>query len=224
MEQDALEVAVQAIEQGAAADVQEALGLPSNGRVITNSLMVRVNQQTEGALRLKADMEDTQFYYEAIIRVCNGTEMQDSEDGWGIPKGKIDTGELLAAFGIGATGLCVASFDIESKQPVGSRSRQGAGKALGNKFTASMGSLVQFVDQNETVHRAAIVSFMLYVPKAKGTNLGVEFGGQTVLLAYVFDSTTVSTHYVVRFCHSNPVPPPKSHSFCVPQHRRSSCP
>ena len=97
------------------------------------------------------------------------------------------------------TGLCVASFDVESKQPVGKRSRQGVSQTLGVKFSAAMGSLVEFVDPENVVHRATILSFALYVPKAKGANMAWMFGGQTVLIAYVFDATCVTTHFVVRF-------------------------
>ena len=179
--------------------VDEAVGLPPNGRIMTNSLIIRVNDQTEGALKLKADTEDTQFYYEAVIRVCSDTEMMDSQDGWGVPKAKIESCELLAAFGTGVTGLCVASFDVESKQPVGKRSRQGVSQTLGVKFSAAMGSLVEFVDPENVVHRATILSFALYVPKAKGTCMVHAFGGQVVLIAYVFDATCVTTPFVVRF-------------------------
>ena len=217
MEQGRLEAAVKAIGAEEAEDLHKAIGLPGNARVITNLLMLRVDNATDGALTLKADMENTQFYFEAIIRVCSETATPDPADGWGMNKKQIDSGELLAAFGCGGThGLCVASFDIEPRQPVGSRSRLGVGKALNSKFTAHLGCLVQFSTEDGVVHRAAIVSFALYVPKSRGTNIGVQFGGQTVLLAYVFDSTNVSSHFVVCFGHWNPVPPPQSHSFCVP--------
>jgi len=179
--------------------VAAAVGLTGNGRVMTNSLIIRVNDQTDGALKLNADMEDTQFYYEAVIRTCGDTEMKDSQDGWGVPKAKIESGELLAAFGIGGSGLCIASFEVESKQPVGKRSRQGVSQTLGVKFSAEYGSFVEFVDPKNVVHRATVLSFALYVPKAKGANMVQAFGGQTVLIAYVFDATCVTTHFVVRF-------------------------
>ena len=223
MEQGRLEAAQAAIDANELQELKEIIGMPSNGRVITNTLMLRVNKDTDGALTLKAEMENDQFYYEAIIRVCDEKETIDKEDGWGIHKKKIEGGELLAAFGCGAHGQCVASFVVDPKSSVGSRSRQGVGKALHSKFTAHLGCLVQFSTEDDVVHRAAIVSFALYVPKKKGTNIGVKFGGQTVLIAYVFDSTNVSTHFVVCFGHCNPVPSAQSHSFCVPQHRRCSC-
>ena len=198
MEQRTLEDAVRAIDAAEAEDLQETVGLPINARVISNSLMLRVNKDTDGALTLKADMENTQFYFEAIIRVCSETATLDQADGWGMPKKHIEGGELLAAFGCGgAHGLCVASFDIEPKQPVCSRSRQGVSKALNSKFSAYYGCLVQFSTEDGVVHRAAIVSFALYVPKSKGSNIAAQFGGQTVLIAYVFDSTNVSAHFVV---------------------------
>ena len=86
MEQGRLEAAVQAIDAAEAEKLQQAIGLPSNVRVITNSLMLRVNKDTDGALTLKADMENTQFYYEAIIRVCSETATLDKADGWGSRK------------------------------------------------------------------------------------------------------------------------------------------
>ena len=54
MEQDSLELAVQAIEQGAAEDVEEAIGMPSNGRVITNSLIVRGGEGGQGRMHGEA--------------------------------------------------------------------------------------------------------------------------------------------------------------------------
>ena len=109
MEKGRLEAAVKAIDAAEAEKLQKTIGLPSNVRVITNSLMLRVNKDTDGALTLKADMENTQFYFEAIIRVCSETATLDQADGWGMPKKHIEGGELLAAFGCGgAHGLCVA--------------------------------------------------------------------------------------------------------------------
>ena len=86
MEQRSLEDAVRAIDAAEAEDLQETVGLPINARVISNSLMLRVNKDTDGALTLKADMENTQFYYEAIIRVCSETATLDKADGWGMSK------------------------------------------------------------------------------------------------------------------------------------------
>ena len=204
MERDTLEAAVPSLSNEDMEAVSEVSMMPANARIITNSLMLRVSKQTEGALQLKTELEDPQFYYEAIIRVCKNEDMQDSFDGWGTNKSNIEKDELLAAFGTASTGSCVASFEIDSKEPVGKRSRQGASQTLLNRFRAAFGGLVEFVDNKKTVHRAAIMSFALYVPKEKGGNLAGAFGGQVVLIAYVFDSTTVSNHFVVRLALHNP--------------------
>ena len=203
-EREDLEEILNSMSNAEVQAVSEESGMPAHGRVIANSLMIRVSNQTEGALKPKMELEDPQFYYEAVVRVCKNEEIKDSLDGWGIPKSNIDKGELLAGFGIGSTRSCVASFEIEYKQPIGKRSRQGTAQTLNNTFSAAFGSLVTFVDENDTVHRAAIMSFALYVPKERGGNLAEAFGGQVVLIAYVFDATTVSMHFVVRLALQNP--------------------
>ena len=100
-ERDNLEASVDSLSNEDMAAVSEVSMMPANARIITNSLMLRVNNQTEGALQLKAELEDDQFYYEAVIRVCKDEDMQDSFDGWGTNKSNIEKDELLAAFGIG---------------------------------------------------------------------------------------------------------------------------
>ena len=74
-ERDNLEAVVDSLSNEDMAAVSEVSMMPANARIITNSLMLRVNNQTEGALQLKAELEDDQFYYEAVIRVCKGLKM-----------------------------------------------------------------------------------------------------------------------------------------------------
>ena len=150
-EREDLEEILNSMSNAEVQAVSEESGMPAHGRVIANSLMIRVNNQTEGALQLKAELEDDQFYYEAVIRVCKDEDMQDSFDGWGTNKSNIEKDELLAAFGTASTGSCVASFEIDSKQPIGKRSRQGASQTLPNRFRAAFGCLVEFVDDKKTV-------------------------------------------------------------------------
>ena len=52
------------------ADVGE-YSLPPEVRVATNLIMLRVNEQTDGVLTLDPNMEDDQYYYEAMIRFCS---------------------------------------------------------------------------------------------------------------------------------------------------------
>ena len=79
------------------ADVAEYT-LPAEVRVATGLLKQRVNVQTDGVLTLDPNMEDDQYYYEAMIRFCSTEDMYepgDFRDGWKMPQNHYKNLELF---------------------------------------------------------------------------------------------------------------------------------
>ena len=115
-EQGALEGQVAAMGDAEVADAVPEYKLPGEVRVATNLLALRVNDQTDGALRLHANMDDSQFYFEAILRFCSKEDMFEPKDadgdGWMMPQANYKSLEMFALFGPGSTSRCVAKFDV----------------------------------------------------------------------------------------------------------------
>lgn len=209
-EQGALAGQVVAMSDEEAVAAITEYSLPGMVRVATNLLAQRVNDQTDGALRLHANMDDTQYYYEAILRFCSKEDMFEPEgsvgDGWQMPQANYKSLEMFALFGSGSTCRCVARFDVKLQEPIGKRSRASASRALGTSYAIHTGSFVVFKDAKGVVHRATVLTLALYMPNTKQTPMIGAFGGQVVVFAYVFDATAMEWYFVVIFCLLNPVP------------------
>jgi len=192
-------------------------------------LIHRVNDQTDGALRLHANMDDSQFYFEAILRFCSKDDMFEpgelAMDGWKMPQANYKSLEMFALFGPGITSKCVAKFDVTLQEPVGKRSRAGASRALGISYTIQSGSYVVFKDDDGVVHRVTALTLTLYMyvhaqyeAYTKQTPMTGACGGQVVVFAYVFDSSAMEWYFVVLFCLLNLVP--RLNSPVLPHARR----
>ena len=209
-EQGALVGKVAAMDDAEVADAVPEYTLPGHVRVATNLLVVRVNTQTDGALRLHANMDDDQYYYEAVLRFCSKEDMFEPEgsngDGWQMPQANYKSLEMWALFGPGHTGLCVAKFDVQFQEPVGKRSRAGTSKTVGTAYSIQTGSYVVFKDADGDVHRAIVLTLALYMPNTKQAPMTGACGGQVVIFAYVFDASAMEWYFVVIFCLLNPVP------------------
>ena len=209
-EQGALEGQVAAMGDAEVADAVPEYKLPGEVRVATNLLALRVNDQTDGALRLHANMDDSQFYFEAILRFCSKEDMFEPKDadgdGWMMPQANYKSLEMFALFGPGSTSKCVAKFDVKLQVSVSKRSRAGASRALGISYGIQSGSYVVFKDASGVVHRATVLTLALYMPNTKQTPMTGACGGQVVVFAYVFDSSALEWYFVVVFCLLNPVP------------------